>query len=302
MIMDAAYRLDLLPISDWYKNKYTALAAMRKCTQFSAKFYAIVYPFFLYFIFWLLFSHITSPKRTITKLNRMLSSPGVPLSRQTTTEQIRLVIADDHPLAREGLLSMLSTYEEVCVVGEASNGKQLTELVKTQKPDVVLTDLKMPHMDGIQAIREIKGSNETTRCLLVSQYGNDSIIVEAFQAGAMGYLVKTASKEEIFEAVSCVYGFGYYYSQIISLKLRRIISGQGPLSFMPGVLSLTKRDRDIIYLLCEGKSNREIGEILCISHRTVEGIKSKIMEKTGTDSTAGIIIYAIQNGLYRTFD
>lgn len=245
-------------------------------------------------------------QQTKTKPYNMLysssSQPNTFSAKQGSIEQIKVVIADDHPLAREGIIAMLASYKEICIAGEAANGKQLIELVKRIHPDVVLTDLRMPEMDGIQTIRDIKYMDETVRCILLSQYDNDHIIVEAFQAGAMGYVVKTASKEEVFEAICCVYAFDYYYCRAISSKIRRILSDKSPTGFKPSAQSLSERDREIIYLLCEGKSNHQIGDILCISPRTVEGAKSKIMEKTNTTSTAGIIVYAIQNRLYRIYD
>ncbi len=214
------------------------------------------------------------------------------------SDKIRVVIADDHPVVREGLAAILNTEESIHLVAEAGNGRQLVQVVRHHRPDVILTDMRMPEMDGIAALQEMKRMNHLTRCILLSQYDEEQLILDAVRAGAIGFLVKTASRSEIRKAIESAYRFQPYYCASSATKLNHITAARMG-SEDCDKPSLTDREISIIKLVCEEKSSREIGEVLFISSRTVEGHKERIKEKIGTHTTAGIILYAIASGIYK---
>ncbi len=215
------------------------------------------------------------------------------------SERIRVVIADDHPIYRDGLAFIINADARMAVVGEADNGRQLLQLVKQYQPDVVLSDIKMPDIDGIRAVREITGMSLNTRCILISQYDNDRFIMDAIEAGAIGYLIKKASKDEIIEAIQTVFAFRQYFCRFASAKLAKLISRSiYHLVPYPSTPTFSEKEKEIISLLCEEKSSEEIGKIVFMSARTVEGHKTKIMKKTGAKTTVGIVVYAIRHGLF----
>ena len=215
-------------------------------------------------------------------------------------DKIRIVIADDHPVFREGLAMIVRSNTNMAVIAEAGSGSQLVQLVKTYKPDVVLSDIKMPDMEGIEAIRLIMAMDLPTRCILLSHYDNDHLILEALAAGAYGYLVKKASPKEIFDAIEAVAGGRQYFCRFASSKLNRLFSRSiYHLVAEDSSPVFSATEKQVISLLCEEKSSDDIGKMLFMSRRTVEGHKAKIMAKIGTKTTVGVVVYAIKNGLYQ---
>ena len=214
--------------------------------------------------------------------------------------QIRVLIADDHDVYRDGLQLLLSREPEILVVGEAENGKKLLELLVRTKPHVVLTDLRMPVMDGVTAIGLINRDHPAVRSIALSTFDSEHLIVEALEAGALGYIIKNAQKGEIIDAIKTIYAGHPYYCKSTSARLVKMISTS---NFNPYTikehLQFTEKDKEIIKLICEDKSNKEIGETLFMSTRTVEGLRSKILDKMKVKTAAGIAIYAIKNALYR---
>ncbi len=215
------------------------------------------------------------------------------------SDKIRVVIADDHPVYREGLTLAINSNPDLIVVGEAGDGRQLLQMVRQVQPDVVLSDIKMPDIDGVQAVAEILSINPGIRCILISQYDNDRFITDAIAAGATGYLVKKATKDEISEAIRSVAAYRPYFCRFASAKLGRLISKSiYHVVPHPSGPAFTDKEKEIISLLCEEKSSEEIGKLLFLSGRTVEGYKAKIMNKIGVNTTVGIVIYAIRHGFY----
>ena len=216
-----------------------------------------------------------------------------------TEQQIKVVIADDQDIYRDGLQMLLSKDKGIKVIAEASNGRRLADLVKQFRPDVVLTDLVMPEMDGIHAISEITSSVPTTRCIAITTYDTDQLIIEALEAGAMGYIVKNAQKGEIIEAIKTVYEGHPYYCKTTSIRLAKKISKS---RFNPYTIDshrlFSDKEKEIIRPVCEEKTSDEIGRTLFMSGRTVERIRSKILEKMNVKTSAGVAIYAIKNGIY----
>lgn len=216
-----------------------------------------------------------------------------------SNQTIKVVIADDHDVYRDGLKMLLNLESEIEVVGEASNGKILLEKVREAKPDIVLTDLRMPEMDGVQAIKEIFEAKLPSKCIAISTYDTDQLIIDALEAGAEGYIIKNAQKGEITDAVKTVYGGDPYYCKSTTLKLARKISQSkfNPYKKLNRDL-FSEQEKGIIRMICQEKTSEEIGDLLSTSPRTIERIRSRILEKAGVKSTTGLVIYAIKNGIF----
>lgn len=213
--------------------------------------------------------------------------------------RIKVVIADDHDLFRDGLSVLLSRDEEIEILGEAPDGKVLVDMVSQCDTDVIITDLMMPEMDGVQAIKKITASGSKARILALSTFDNDYLVKEALEAGAFGYVVKNAQRGEIAEAVKTVYAHHPYYCRSTSSKLVRLISNS---RFNPYTLqnpvSFSDKEKEIIRLICADKKSEEIAAALFMSKRTVDGFRSRILEKMNVKTAAGVAIYAIKNGMY----
>lgn len=211
---------------------------------------------------------------------------------------ITLAIADDHRIFRDGLKLLFRKEKNIELVGEASNGNELLEIVKKCQPHIVLTDIVMPEMDGITAARQILKLYPKTGIIGLSMVDEDDLLIEILEAGALGYLLKNAEKEEIIEAVKCVFGGVPFYSRSLSAHLARLISKS---KFDPyrgkEVADFNELENQIILLICHEKTSKEIGEILHYSTRTIEWYRGRIMEKMQVKTTTGIVIYAIKNKL-----
>lgn len=221
------------------------------------------------------------------------------MSEQHTYLPIRVIITDDHEVYRDGLKSLLQKSPHLQVVGEASNGKELLAICETDPPDVVLMDIMMPVLDGIQTTAYLSAHHPMVRVIALSMSNQDNLILDMINAGALGYLIKNANKSEILEAISSAYRNVPYYCSTTSLRLAKLIAvnqqGRGPKS----QTSFTKKEMEIIKMICEEKTSKEIGDALFISGRTVEEYRLRIREKMEVKSTAGMVIYAIRNDLFR---
>jgi DNA-binding NarL/FixJ family response regulator len=212
---------------------------------------------------------------------------------------IRIVIADDHEIFRNGFKLLLQDQHEVELVGEADNGNQLIDAVNTLQPSVVITDIKMPGMDGIEASRILKEQNPSLGIIALSNYNEDSLIVDILEAGARGYLLKNTNREELITAVKAVHGGESYYCTATSSKLTKMIAESrfNPYRSMPRI-RFTDRELDVIRLICEQKTNKEIASTLKLSVRTVESYRENIQEKISARNSVGIVIYAIKNKIF----
>jgi DNA-binding NarL/FixJ family response regulator len=225
----------------------------------------------------------------------MKNSLNMPISGQ-----IKLIIADDHEIYRDGLKIMLKKVPDFEVVAEAANGKELLALAQLLKPDVLLVDIMMPLMDGIEATRAITHSCPHSTIIALSMFDQDNLIIDMLEAGAKGYLLKNADKAEIIDAIRSVYRNIPYYCRSTSHKLARMISQSrfNPYAKLQKPV-FSDKETEIIRLICQECTNKEIGEKLFLGTRTVEGYRVKILEKMNVKSTAGIVIYAIKNGMYK---
>jgi DNA-binding NarL/FixJ family response regulator len=212
---------------------------------------------------------------------------------------IRLIIADDHEVYRDGLQLLLIKDDTIEVVAQANNGRQLVELAKQMRPDVIITDLKMPQLNGIEAIREITTQGGSVRMLALSTFDNENLIVEALEAGALGYVIKNAQRGEILDAVKTVYSGKPYYCLSTTPHFAKKISYSSFNPYpKPAKEEFTEKERQIITLICDEATNREIAKELYVNKRTIERIRAQLLEKMNVKTAAGLVIYAIKNGLY----
>lgn len=215
------------------------------------------------------------------------------------TEKIKVIIADDHDVYRDGLKMLLDRNKDIELIGEAANGNKLIELVKILEPDVVLTDLMMPQVDGIEAIKQISKLGLGIKTIAISTFDSDYLIVEALEAGALGYINKNAQKGEIIEAIQTVYeNHPYYCKTTSSLLIQRISKSKFDPFIKSNLNKFEEREKQIIKLICQEKTSEEIAKTLFLGVRTVESLRAKILKRINAKSATGIVVYAIRNGLY----
>jgi DNA-binding NarL/FixJ family response regulator len=212
---------------------------------------------------------------------------------------IRVIIADDHELIIDGLQSTFRGSVEFEIVGEASNGEELLRLTRDLQPDVVLTDIKMPKMDGIEFTKTIKAEFPYIGVIGITSYDEEDLVLDMLNAGANGYLMKTAGKAEISKAIEAVHKGASYYCSRTNYKLAEMISkrNSNPLRKKNKVV-FTDRELQVIDLMCEGLSSKEIGSKLGLTKRTIERYRDMIMEKMDVKNVASAVVYAIGHGLY----
>lgn len=196
---------------------------------------------------------------------------------------IKVVLADDHVLVRDGIKSLLEDQTDIVVIDEASNGKEALEVIKINQPDVLIVDIRMPEMNGIEVVREISKSNKDIRTLVLSMHDSEEYVVQAIQAGADGYLLKGTSKEEFLKAVSIVAsGKKYFTGDISAIIMNNFVNGNAkpaPTEPSQNPFKLTKREKQILKLALQLKNNKDIAEELEISKRTVEVHRFNLMKK-----------------------
>lgn len=216
------------------------------------------------------------------------------------TEKIRVYITDDHQIVRRGIRQLLSTEAGIEVVGEASNGREAVLAMDELKPDIVLMDLVMPIMDGIAAIRLIKASYPSIQILVLTSFATDDKVFPAIKAGALGYLIKDTSPEELVSAIQQVYKGEPTLHPSIAQKLLREIShtSEQPASPDP----LTDREVEVLRLIARGLSNQEIAESLVVSVATVYTHVSKILDKLHLASRTQAALYALREGLASLYE
>jgi DNA-binding NarL/FixJ family response regulator len=212
---------------------------------------------------------------------------------------IRIIIADDHEMVIEGLHVILKKTPEVEIIGEASNGEQLLRLTRQLKPDVVLTDIKMPLTDGVTATKKIKEEFPHIGIVAISSYDEGQFLLDMVKAGAKGFLLKTASRSEIVEAIKKASIGESFYCAHSRDKLSEIISRSS--QYMRGAEQdlFTDRELQIIQLICEGLSSKQIAYTLSLKTRTIESYREKIMMKMDVNNSAGLVIYAVNHALYK---
>ena len=210
----------------------------------------------------------------------------------------RVVIAEDHTIVREGLRLLLSSAPELEIVGEAADGREAIERADHLKPDLIVTDLSMPRMTGVEAVREIKKRSPATKVLVLTVHKTDEYILAALQAGADGYLLKDSTHAELLLAVRHILAGRRYISPGISDKvLQGYLDGKKHNEVRTSWDTLTKREREILKLVAEGCKNKDIAEELCISVKTVEKHRANLMEKLDIHNVQALTALAIEKGL-----
>ncbi len=211
---------------------------------------------------------------------------------------ITYIIADDHKVFRQGLRYALNSDSALKCIGEAENGIQLLQLLGSITPDVVLLDMKMPEMDGMEATKAIKEKHPATKIIVLTMYDDENFVLHMLDMGVNGYLIKNAEPEEIIRAIYTVHENDYYFNDMVSkLMLKTIVKKKQVQQRTKDNIQLNDKEKDILRLICNEHTNAEIAEKVFLSQRTVEGIRSSLLEKIGVRNTAGLVVYAVKNGI-----
>lgn len=211
---------------------------------------------------------------------------------------IKIMLVDDHQIVRDGIKALLESLDNVQVIGEASNANELLEKLSISKPDIIVTDISMPDISGIELTKIINEKEEFSgiKVLILSMFTNEDFIFNAIKAGARGYLPKNTTRRELFEAVNTIYNGEEYFSESISnIILKSYVKKAQNEDLADKKESLSVRETEILKLFAQGISNQEIADKLFISIRTVESHKNHIMQKLELKSTVDLIKFAIKN-------
>ena len=211
---------------------------------------------------------------------------------------IRVVLADDHHLVRQALRALLEKAGDIEVVGEAADGPEALALVERLLPDVLVIDIAMPHLNGLEAVGRLRSLEVKTRALILSMYADDTLVRQALRNGAKGYLLKRAVTEELLLAVRAVSrGDTFLCPEVAGPVLNGLVDAPLPIRDLGPLDQLTSREREVLQLVAEGHTNRAIATHLHLSEKTVEKHRGHLMAKLQTHETAGLVRLAIKHGL-----
>lgn len=200
---------------------------------------------------------------------------------------IRVLIADDHPIVREGIASLVSDQADMVVVAEAADGQSAVELFHQHQPDVALIDLRMPKLSGCDAIALIRQASPKARIIILTTYDGDEDIYRGLQAGAMAYLLKDVPRQELMSAIRTVHAGRKHFPTLVGEKLVQRMDGQ----------EISEREREVLRLMATGRSNREISKVLGISESTVKSHVNNILHKLGVDDRTHAVVTALKRGI-----
>ncbi len=214
-------------------------------------------------------------------------------------QKIKVIIADDHQLFRRGLVAVLKELKGIEVIDEAANGKELLAILKSKTPDVVLVDIKMPVMDGIETIKVLLKRYPDVKVIMLTMHNEETFITHVVNLGAHGYLLKNTDIDEVEMTIKKVMEQGFYFSnQVSDVLLNNIITERNRQPELDDENpSFSKREKEVLQYICDGYTNSEIADKLFLSTRTVEGYRYKLCEKVGVKNTAGLVRFAVKNGL-----
>lgn len=211
-------------------------------------------------------------------------------------DEIRVLIVDDHQLVRQGLRTYFDLLDGITVVGEAGNGVEAVDQFRGTRPDIVLMDLVMPEMDGIEATRQINDISPDSKVIVLSSFTEDEMVFPAIKAGAAGYLLKDVSPDELAAAIKTVYmGESQLHPEIVSKLMNQFVSP--PVDKPTGLDELTPRELDVLRLIAKGKNNKEIADEMVISEKTVKTHVSSILSKLDLDNRTQAAIYSLKHNL-----
>ena len=210
---------------------------------------------------------------------------------------VTVLLADDHPIVRQGMRNLLDAEASILVVGEAEDGLQTVQMAEQLKPDVVIVDMMMPRLNGLEAIRQITSRVPNTRCIVLSMQSADPYIVQALKAGASGYVLKDSGPSEVIGAIHQVLSGKRYLSPQLSEKLIDLFVAKVEVEVLDPYNSLTAREREVMQLAAEGLSNNDIADQLSISTRTVEQHRQNMMNKMDFKNQTDLIRFALKRGI-----
>lgn len=219
------------------------------------------------------------------------------MKHQEPERPIKVAIADDHALFRAGVKTALSVKKDVELIAEADNGMQLLNLLKHIEPDVILLDIQMPIMDGIQTLPEIRKIRPEAKVIILSMHNDHSMISKLMEIGANSYLTKNSDSETIYEAIKTCYENEFFFNELTNKALLTGLRTKRSDAFGTHEADLSEKELRVLRLMCEEKTTKEIADIVEISPRTVEAIRDKLKTKTGAKSMAGLVMYAVKNGI-----
>lgn len=218
---------------------------------------------------------------------------------KTTPHRVNLALVDDQAMFRRGLAMLLRDMPDVQVVFEAANGEELLTGLAGNAIDIVLLDLEMPVMDGMEAMRRARAEHPEVKVIVLSMHSDEKFIIHLMELGANGYVPKTAEPDEIEDAIRSVATSGYHFSERVSrVMLQGLVMKQKVKPTFSDVEPLTGRELEVIQMICQELTTTEIAGKLFLSPRTVEGYRNNILQKIGARNTAGIVVYAMNKGLY----
>lgn len=210
---------------------------------------------------------------------------------------ITILIADDHKVFRDGIISILEDIEDIAVIGEASDGRAALEMLREVQPQIILMDISMGHTSGIETTRQVRADFPAVKVLVLSMHSESAYIVKMLEAGASGYLLKDAGKEEMIRAIRTVAEGNTYYSNRVSSAIVEHLRSPNRPAAKKVAIPLTKREIEVLQLIAEEYSNPEIAEKLFVSIRTVDAHRRNLIEKLSVKNTAGLVKYAIKHGI-----
>jgi len=210
---------------------------------------------------------------------------------------IDIIIVDDHSIFRDGLKSLLSQIPNFKILNEAKNGKEFLDILQSSKPDIVLMDISMPEMDGIEATEKALSQHPGLKIIALSSYSDHVYYYKMIKAGVQGFVLKKSGKEELQEAINAVYNGENHFPQDILRNLIFRLGNTGLDSITSDEISLSKRETEVLQLICQGFTNNEIAEKLHISPKTVDNHRTNLLSKTSTKNSAHLVMFAIKHHL-----
>ena len=211
-------------------------------------------------------------------------------------KRIKLLLVDDHPVVRKGIISCLAPHEHLQIVGEAADGREALRKARELTPDIILMDIDMPHMNGLAVTDLLRKELPKIKVLILSMHSNTDFVLRIIQSGARGYILKAATTEELVKAIDTINaGEAFFSSEVARAALNQYVRGTGPGG--EKVMQLTNREREVLIHIADGLSNKEIANQLGVGVRTVETHRERIMRKLNIHSVAGLTKFAISQGL-----
>ena len=215
-------------------------------------------------------------------------------------QKIKIAIADDHAIFRRGIVSLLQNNDDFEVISQAANGQELIDNLRKEQPHVILMDLQMPVLDGIRATQQLKKDLSHIKIIIISMHDEAQFVSHLMELGANGYLLKDADPDEVENAIYTVHNEDYYYGAFLLKVMHNRMINKPVKKVVPNFsiqIELSEREIEVLQHICEGTTAPQIAEKINLSHRTIEGHRNRIMEKTGTKNIAGLVAWAVRNGI-----